>query len=162
MKEGWRDEEYLILFEKSEVASATERYQLERFLPGFEIIGLQGWDDMIVRRNDGRTFSVPTIPISEDLLAPFEAPLENVSLVEDSRFTGQIKWYIKPVVLGGDPNIGENLKWVTHQLHGELVVWWNILIRDIDYLTISLERTATARRAALMVNQDFTTSAVRD
>jgi hypothetical protein len=48
----------------------------------------------------------------------------------DSRFTGRIKWYIKPVVFGGDPNPGENVTWVTHEQHAELVAWWNRKYRE--------------------------------
>jgi len=46
-------------------------------------------------------------------------------LQPDGRFTGKIKWYVKPIALGGDAGVGENLVWVSHEEHGQLVKWWN-------------------------------------
>jgi hypothetical protein len=85
-----------------------------------------------VRSSDGRLFTVPAVPLNDQRLAHFDEPTANVPLVEDARYTGKIKWYIKPVALGGDPSVGGNLTWVNHQQHGELVVWWNRWIRDIE------------------------------
>jgi hypothetical protein len=41
----------------------------------------------------------------------------------DFRYSGKIKWYIKPIVFDGDPNPGENLTWVNHEKHAQLVRW---------------------------------------
>ena len=131
MKEGWHHDDYLILFEAGEATAAAARYDLNRFLPGFDVVGLKGWDDLIVRSSNGRLFTVPTVPINKEHIVRFEEPGADVPLVHDARYTGKIKWYIKPISLGGDPGIGENLTWVSHKQHGELVVWWNQLIRDI-------------------------------
>jgi hypothetical protein len=52
-------------------------------------------------------------------------------LIPDERFTDRIKWYTTPIVFGGDPNLGENVTWVTHDQHVKLVGWWNKQYRDL-------------------------------
>jgi hypothetical protein len=89
------------------------------------LLGIAGWDDFIVRDSPSRTYRVPTVPLDPDLLTPFDLPDDPVTVQPDARFTGKIKWYVKPIVFGGDPNIGDNLIWVTHEQHAQLVVWWN-------------------------------------
>jgi hypothetical protein len=79
----------------------------------------------------GRTFSTPTIPISADALTPFSIPECTDALAVDSRFNGKIKWYVNPLVFGGDPKIEENVIWVDHGSHGELVRWWNQHYREL-------------------------------
>jgi len=130
MSEGWFGDEYLVLFSEAEVSAATERYRLGELLPGHSAIGLRGWNDLIVRDARGRTYTVPAVPLAVQYLAPYAAPGE-ISLVPDGRFAGKIKWYVKPLVFGGDPNAGENLTWVTHEQHAELVTWWNAKHREI-------------------------------
>lgn len=49
------------------------------------------------------------------------------TLVPDNRFEGKIKWYVKPMVLGGDPMLGENVVWVSHEEHAQLATYWNEL-----------------------------------
>jgi hypothetical protein len=56
MNEGWVGGDYLILSAESEIATMSERYTFSRFLPGFQVLGLRGWDDFIVRDAAGRTF----------------------------------------------------------------------------------------------------------
>jgi hypothetical protein len=131
MKEGWLGDEYLILFEGGESDTAADRYAVALALPGFDLIGLRGWDDFIVRDQNGNCFSVPTVPFDKKELAPFQMPSGAPNLQSDDRFTGRIKWYVKPVIFGGDPQIGDNLIWVSHEKHAELVRWWNELYRDI-------------------------------
>ena len=131
MKEGWLGDEYLILFEGSEIDAAADRYALALALPGFDLIGLRGWDDFIVRDQDGDVFSVPTVPFGIKELTPFQMPNGVPDLQPDDRFAGRIKWYVKPVVFGGDPKIGDNLVWVTHAEHAELVRWWNEQYREL-------------------------------
>jgi hypothetical protein len=125
MKEGWLGDEYLILFDDLEVAAFSERYALSRFLPGFQVLGLRGWDDFIVRDSQGSTFTIPTVPIDPQYLAPFAMPERVDRLGPDARFSGKIKWYVKPVLFGGDPGLAKNLIWVTPEKHAELVQWWN-------------------------------------
>jgi hypothetical protein len=36
-----------------------------------------------------------------------------------------MKWYIQPLFFGGDPLSEENVTWVSHTEHAELVRWWN-------------------------------------
>jgi hypothetical protein len=54
MREGWYGEEYLVLFDASEVSEASVRYDIASSLPGYEVLGLRGWDDLIVRDTAGR------------------------------------------------------------------------------------------------------------
>jgi hypothetical protein len=123
MIEGWAQDQHFIVFTDEEAASATTRYGLRDALPGFAVAGLLGWDDFIVRDSSGNLFTVPTVPAIGKYLAPFHGELPN-QLEADDR-TGTIKWYVKPIVFGGNPEPGENMIWVTHDEHAELVRWWN-------------------------------------
>jgi hypothetical protein len=131
MREGWHGDDYLILFDESEVAAASERYELLGFLPGFKILGLRGWDDFIVRNDSGQTYSLPTIPIDRCYLSPVSVPGGGSAFNRDLRFSGKIKWYVKPIVFGGDAGAGENLVWVSHEEHAELVKFWNYKYRTL-------------------------------
>ena len=131
MLEGWNGDDYLILFEESELSSAETLYNLAKFLPGFQIIGLRSWDDFIVRDSGGHTYSVPTVPVDKQYLEPFALPSAATSLNSDKRFSGRIKWYVKPLVFGGDPSASDNLTWVTHEQHGKLVQHWNEKYRSL-------------------------------
>lgn len=53
------------------------------------------------------------------------------SLQADARFTGKIKWYVQPIVFGGDPQMGNNVIWVGHEEHAKLVKWWNEQYRGV-------------------------------
>jgi hypothetical protein len=53
MREGWHGDDYLVLFDESEVAAASARYEVSRFLPGFKVLGLLSW------RNHSRSLSGP-------------------------------------------------------------------------------------------------------
>lgn len=123
MNEGWLNQEYLILFSGSEIKSTTLRYGLPKFLPGYEVVGLRGWDDLIVRDSVGQTYAVPSVPLDTEYLAPYNIPAG--SLAPEELLSGKIKWYVQPIAFGGDPNLGSNLTWVTHEQHGQLVIWWN-------------------------------------
>jgi hypothetical protein len=41
-----------------------------------------------------------------------------------------VKWYVKPIMFGGDPTAKENIAWVPFEQHAELVRWWSKLYRD--------------------------------
>jgi len=125
MNEGWKGDDYLILFAESERATAESRYAISTLLPGFRLLGLRGWDDFIVQDDAGRTYCVPTVPLDVQYLAPYEAPEQEASLSPDSRFTGKIKWYARPIAFGGSTEPGPNLTWVNHEQHCQLVKWWN-------------------------------------
>ena len=131
MNEGWHGDDYLILFEGFEILAAENRYGFAKFLPGYRLIGLCGWDDFIVRDEAGHFYSIPTVPIDPQFLEPFTPPQPEAKLVSDPKFAGKIKWYVQPIVLGGDPKAGENLTWVTHEQHGQLVQWWNEKYRSV-------------------------------
>src|ERR1035437_5392806 len=124
MNEGWCCEDYLVLFSEEESHDKTQQYKLSEYLPGFRVVGLKGWDDFIVVGPDGKLFSVPTVPITRQYLQPYSLP-SPLALSADERLQNKIKWYTKPIVFGGDPNVGENLTWVSHNQHAELVNWWN-------------------------------------
>jgi hypothetical protein len=131
MLEGWHGDDYLILFDESEISLATDRYAILQSLPGFKLLGLRSWDDFIVENTTGQTYSVPTVPLDSELLSPFSGPQEKTILSADKRFTGKIKWYVKPIVFGGNPEIGENVAWVSHEEHAKLVKWWNDKYRSL-------------------------------
>ena len=124
MNEGWLNDEYLVLFSEAESTSVSSKYKLSQYLPGYTLIGLRGWDDFIVINSAGAMCSLPTVPLDSTRVEPFALPKE-ISLKPDDRFTGKIKWYLKPVVFGGDPQDKGNLAWVSLEQHTELVVWWN-------------------------------------
>ena len=125
MTEGWSGDDYLILFAESERAAAEGRYEFSTQLPGFRLVGLRGWDEFIVQDTSGRTFRIPTVPLDLQYLAPYGEAGLKATLTPDSRFSGKVKWYVKPVVFGGDPNLGPNVTWVDHEQHGQFVKWWN-------------------------------------
>ena len=131
MIEGWSDDRYMILFDEQESVAASGRYRIDDAIPGLTIVGLLGWDDFIVRNEGGKTFTVPTIPINKAELQPFAIP-EDPSLTSDPAVRRKIKWYITPIVFGGDPGAGDNLTWVSHEQHCELVLWWNNKYREIE------------------------------
>jgi hypothetical protein len=89
MKEGWLDNDYLVLFEPSEAISASKRYGISSTLRGYSLVGLKGWDEFIVSSPDGTLFTVPTVPLDAEYLSPFQFPSEQVTLEPDPRFCGE-------------------------------------------------------------------------
>jgi len=124
LNEGWLGDEYLILFEDHEVPAVTKLYRLDEWLPEFAIVGLRGWDDFIVRDTHGGTHTVPAVPLDRELLAPFDIP-EHATLEPDDRYKGKIKWYVTPLVFGGDASTEDNVVWLDQEKHAALVAWWN-------------------------------------
>ena len=102
MNEGWQNQDYLILLDRDESFAAMQAYRFDRYLPGYTLIGLKGWDDFIVINASGVMLTVPTLPLDATLAAPFTLT-QQPSLHPDARFTAKIKWYLKPLVFGGDP-----------------------------------------------------------
>ena len=131
MTEGWYGDDHLILFNEAEVSSASDRYAISQFLPGYRVIGLRGWDDFILQDSRGSTYSVTTVPAVAEYLSPYTLPPAGSTLSPDNRFQERIKWYVKPVVFGGDPTLGENVVWVSHEQHAQLVKYWNDLYRSV-------------------------------
>ena len=132
MNEGWLGDDYLILFDEAEVVAATDRYAISQLLPGYQVLGLTGWDDFILRNPAGQTYSLPTVPMNPKYLSPFPLPGPGASLRRDPRYSERIKWYVKPIVFGGEPGVGANLIWVSHEQHAELVRWWNDMYRSLE------------------------------
>lgn len=124
MKEGWYGEDYFILFDEKESALATEEYGFLKYLEGFKVVGLLGWDDFIL--SDGlKLYSIPSVPIASEYLELIHEKKLPADLEHDERFSAKIKWYTTPIVFGGDPNSEENMVWVSHKQHRELVNYWN-------------------------------------
>lgn len=131
MREGWHGEEYFILFDDAETSTASSSYGISNFLPGYQIIGLRSWDSFILKDSSGQTYSVPTVPLTKRSIEPFRLPEPGAMLQTDSRFVGKIKWYLQPLVFGGDPALGTNLTWVNAEQHAQLVKWWNDKYRSL-------------------------------
>ena len=130
MTEGWFGDDYLILFEDQ--ATALERaYGLNAALPGYRLVGLKSWDDFLVQDSGGEWFTVPTVPLAKEHLAPFPFPGSPTSPKPDAKVKGRIKWYIKPIAFGGDPRLPENITWISLEQHIELVTWWNQTYREV-------------------------------
>jgi hypothetical protein len=70
MEEGWYNDDYLILFDPAEVPWASDRYGVASALPGFQVIGLRGWDDFLVRDAGGHVFTIPSVPLDAKYLVP--------------------------------------------------------------------------------------------
>jgi len=131
VKQGWYGDDYLILFNEPEASLASDSYGISQVLPGFKVIGLRGWDDFILQDSEGATYSVPTVPAIPTHLSPYALPPAGLTLASDDRFQNKIKWYVKPVVFGGDPQLGANVVWVSHDEHTQLVKYWNDLYRSV-------------------------------
>ena len=131
MREGWFNNDYWSLCEdQKEAELLTAAYGLAEYLPGFFIIGLKGWDDFILSDSAGQYFLVPTVPLERASLAPFRFPTESLRLESDERFTKKIKWYVKPIRLGGDPSAKDNMAWLSQDEHVQAVKYWNKFYYD--------------------------------
>jgi hypothetical protein len=130
MREGWFGNEYVVIFDRSEVAAASERYEFHKALPGFTLLGLFNWDNFIVRDPKGVLCKVPTVPLDDKYLAEFELTVDDPTLQPDGRFVKKIKWYVTPLIFGGDPDANDNVTWVDHEKHAELVKSWNAKYRE--------------------------------
>jgi hypothetical protein len=123
MIEGWAQDRHFIVFTDEEAAAATTRYGLSYSLPGYVIVGILGWDDFILRSKTHELFTVPTVPAIAKYLEPFLGELPRQLEADDRART--VKWYVNPIAFGGNPEPSENMIWVTHDQHAELVRWWN-------------------------------------
>jgi hypothetical protein len=124
MREGWSGDDYLILLDESEAEEISTRLSIDAVLPGHRIIGLRGWDDFIVQNPTGKSFTIPTVPMAPQYLQEFVfSPA--IQLQEDLQLTGKRKWYTTPIVFGGDPSSTDNISWVSHKQHIDLILWWN-------------------------------------
>ena len=129
MKEGWHDNDYLILFEDQEIQERGKAYGLDRRLPGHILFGLRNWDDfLIINEEDDRIYCVLTVPARMVERRLWDVDIGR--LQREERLEGKIRWYLKPIVFGGDPNLRSNTVWVDHQTHAELVCYFNQLYDD--------------------------------
>lgn len=131
MLEGWQGDDYLILFDERESTDLSAKYELGKYLADHLIVGLKGWDDFIVKGPDGRLATVPTVPLDAELLAPLELRIDPDQVRPDNRYEGKVKWYIKPIIFGGDPAAGENMTWLSLEQHVAAVKWWNDLYQKM-------------------------------
>ncbi len=132
MIEGWHNDDYLVLFEdQAEAIRLTEAYGLREYLPDYTILGLRGWDDFILADAQGQFFTIPTVPLEPKHIEPFSFSVDLAAIKSDERFRNKVKWYVKPILFGGDPNAKENIIWISYEQHTELVRWWSKLYRDI-------------------------------
>jgi hypothetical protein len=129
MNEGWYGDDYLVLFEEK-APSLEKAYGLVEALPGYRLVGLRGWDDFIVEDTAGARFTVPTVPLLPRYLKPFGAATTQSDAAPDDPTKGRIKWNITPIIFGGDPKLGDNVRWVTLDEHAQLVKWWNTKYRE--------------------------------
>lgn len=129
MREGWSGDDYIILFDER-APTLQAAYGITSRLPGYRLLGLRGWDEFIVEDSRGARFIAPTVPLLLANLSPFEIN-DQPELETDERVRGRIKWYITPLVFGGEPNLGDNVTWVTVDQHTQLVAWWNEKYREL-------------------------------
>ncbi|MCP3931811.1 MAG: hypothetical protein GY705_22275 [Bacteroidetes bacterium] len=133
MKEGWHNDDYLILFEGEEIEEKGKEYEIDRFLPGHLLFGLLGWDDFLVLDKQTEImYHVPTVPLVEKEKEPWSENVDVSILQPDERFEGKIKWYVKPIIFGGNPKIEENMTWISHQDHVAAVKYWNKIYIDVS------------------------------
>jgi hypothetical protein len=123
--EGWLDDNYVILFSEAETESIFDAYGLNSTIHGYRLVGILSWDNFIVKNSKGEIFKIPTVPAISKYLEPVEFNKIKKSLNKDDRLTNKIKWYIKPIIFGGDPELEENITWVSIEDHTKLVKWWN-------------------------------------
>ncbi len=89
MTEGWFGDEYLISFNAAEIASASDRYSISRFIPGYQLIGLRGWDDLIVKDSVGLVYTVPSVPMDSGFLSRYFFPRQSRVWFQMSDFSGR-------------------------------------------------------------------------
>jgi len=131
MTEGWFDENYWALCDdEKEAQQLTAMYGISDYLPDHLIVGLRGWDDFILCNRESQHFTIPTVPLDKQYLEPFDFPAWPMRLEADKKLAGKIKWYVTPVVFGGDPNAEDNMTWLAPEKHAEFVRWWNDLYRQ--------------------------------
>ena len=125
MSEGWHKDDYFTLFDAKDIARLNELYGISTYLKGHTAIALLSWDDFILIDESKRLFTAPTVPLVAEHLAAYSFPPDLGTLQRDERFAGKVKWYIKPIVFGGDPSAKENMAWISVEEHAPFVRWWN-------------------------------------
>ncbi len=132
MREGWFNEDYLILAETPDEAFHLGLlYGIDEALPQFHFIGLSNWSEFLVQDSAGNLFKVPTVPLDASYLQKSDALPTTLALVTDERIKGRIRWFIQPMVFGGDPSSQENTTWLPSGQHAEAVRWWNKKYKEV-------------------------------
>jgi hypothetical protein len=129
MTEGWIDNTYYIFFDSIEETAVTLAYHLGEYLPGFFLTGIKGWDELILRDSSGKHFLIPSLPLDKRFLEQYDFKIDPKKIITDDKLTGKIRWYIKPLIFGGDAVSEANILWVNLAKHQELVIFWNDLFR---------------------------------
>ncbi len=131
MQEGWYNDNYVIVFDNSELDQVTKAYGTAEFIPEFKVVGVRGWDELVLMDGAGMFFRIPAVPLNPKYLKRLGEDWPPTGLVSDDTFSGKIKWYVKPIVFGGDASSEENITWVDLHTHQNLVKWWNQKYCDI-------------------------------
>lgn len=124
MKSGWHQNIHYNIFTEEEALCFYTKYNIDNYIPEYRLIGLIGWDDFIISKNN-EFYKIPTVPI--DLKYCEKLPILDLSikLTEDSRIKNLIKWYIKPIVFGGNPEAQDNVEFIDIEKHCQYVNFWN-------------------------------------
>jgi hypothetical protein len=131
MREGWCDDDYWSLCEdQKEAERLTATYGLADYLPGYFIVGLKDWNDFVLCDHQGQYSLVPTVPLEQGRFTPFSFAPASLRLESDYKFTGKVKWYVKPIRFGGDPIAKDNMAWLSQDEHVQAVRWWNKFYYD--------------------------------
>lgn len=130
MTEGWFNFDYVVLFSETERVARSVDYKIAKYLPGYTLVGLYDWNYFLVTDAEGSMYTVPSLPLDVNSTHKFSLP-EDIQLETDERYSGKVKWYLKPLVIGGNPLDIKNLAWVSLELHADLVVWWNEKIKQV-------------------------------
>ena len=125
--EGWWHDDYVTLFRN--VAEATERYGVSEYFPGCKVLGLLSWEDFILEEASGRIVRAPCVPCTPSYAEHLDSVPDSSALESDKRFTGRVRWRVKPLVFGGDPEDEANISEVDFEQHAKLVQWWNGMYR---------------------------------
>lgn len=134
MNSGWNDEIFYNLFEDNEIKMFNQKYILTNKPNEYKIIGLYFWDDFIVSKGQ-ELVKIPTIPFDLKYEEKIEINLENIHLDNDKKINNYIKWYNKPLIFGGSPELDDNIQWINIEHHIELVNFWNKKYREIKMPT---------------------------
>lgn len=130
--QGWNNDNYLMLFDdRKEAEVMHDRYGIATVFPEYELVGLTGWDDFILRDPCSQLFTVPTIPLLRELLRPIKYHIDTSKVQPDPRFADRFKWHVQPIVFGGDPHSPQNIVWLSVDQHAEAVKWWNNKYREL-------------------------------
>ena len=88
MKEGWHNDDYLILFEGSEIEEKEKDYEIDRLLPGHRLVGMVGFDEPLFRRSrDARCSLVPVLSLRRSEVPGTVLPAACMSWLQLKPFT---------------------------------------------------------------------------